>query len=74
MKKKRSQRKLTNFGMEVKKRLIEIDMTQVQLAEELGTSKVYLNLILYGERSGRKYVDNIINILGIDPEVLKKTA
>ncbi|WP_032122020.1 helix-turn-helix domain-containing protein [Clostridium amazonitimonense] len=74
MQKKQNQRKLTEFGVVVKKRLIEVDMTQVQLAEEVGTSNKYLNLILYGERSGKKYIDNIINTLGIDPEVLKEIA
>ncbi len=41
----RKKRELTPFGMIVKKALIEKRMTQVQLAEEIGTTKKYLNLI-----------------------------
>jgi transcriptional regulator with XRE-family HTH domain len=67
-------RKLTNFGKMVKKNLIEKGMTQVQLAQEVGTSNKYLNLILYGERTGNKYTLKIAQVLDIDLEELKKTA
>ena len=67
-------RQLTPFGITVKKRLIEKGMTQVRLAEEVGTSNKYLNLILYGDRTGEKYIQKIISVLDIDPEELKKTA
>jgi transcriptional regulator with XRE-family HTH domain len=52
-------RKLTGFGIEVKDRLTDINMTQKKLAEEIGLSPVYLSMILYGERSGEKYLDEI---------------
>ncbi|MFZ7104174.1 MAG: helix-turn-helix domain-containing protein [Peptococcaceae bacterium] len=58
-------RKLTPFGEQVKARLIELNMTQNKLAEKLGTSDVYLSMILYGVRSGRKYLDDIKKILKI---------
>lgn len=67
-------RQLTAFGATVKKKLIDLEMTQVQLAEAVGTSKNYLNQILYGERSGDKYVTSIIRVLGLRPEELKETA
>lgn len=67
-------RQLTPFGITVKKRLIERGMTQVQLAEEVGTSNKYLNLIIYGDRTGEKYIQKIASALEIDPEELKKTA
>lgn len=67
-------RQLTPFGITVKKRLIEKGMTQVRLAEEVGTSNKYLNLILYGDRTGEKYIQKIITVLDIDPEELKKIA
>lgn len=59
-------RNLTTFGVEVKKKLIEMRMTQKQLAQQIGTSDVYLNLILHGERSGNKYNCKIIKILKIE--------
>lgn len=61
-------RKLTPFGMKVKKRLIEKEMTQVELAKLIGTSNKYINLIIHGERSGEKYLQRIANILEIDTE------
>jgi len=67
-------RQLTAFGMLVKKTLIEKGMTQVQLAHEVGTSNKYLNLILYGDRSGDKYLSMIVEVLGLDPKFLKKIA
>lgn len=56
-------RKLTPFGEKVKQKLVEVNMTQKKLAEALGTSEVYLSMILYGERSGKKYIPGIKQIL-----------
>jgi len=58
--------KLTAFGQEVKKKLIEKDMTQVELASLVGCNKQYLHKILTGERSGKKYVEIISEILSIE--------
>lgn len=70
----RRDRKLTNFGVEVKKKLIELGKTQKQLADEVGTSDVYLNLILHGERAGKKYRNKIADALAIDLMLLEKSA
>lgn len=59
-------RKLTPFGQTVKKKLIDMNMTQVELADMLGTNKQYINKILYGERSGKKYINEISKILNIE--------
>lgn len=57
---------LTPFGRKVKKRLIDKNMTQVELAALLGCDKQYLHKILTGQRSGRKYRDEIMRILELD--------
>lgn len=57
---------LTDFGREVKRRLIDAGMTQEELAGQLGCSAVYLCRILHGARSGRKYAGHICYILGIE--------
>ena len=57
---------LTPWGRKVKKRLIDKGMTQVELALLVGCGKQYLHKILTGERSGRKYMGEIVRILGID--------
>lgn len=57
-------RELTAYGKEVKHRLIELNMTQVELAEQIGTSKQYLGKILFGERSGEMYLEKINQVIG----------
>lgn len=49
------QTRLTPFGRKVRKRLIDKNMTQVELAALLGCNKQYIHKILVGERSGKKY-------------------
>lgn len=58
-------RELTNYGKLVKHRLIELNMTQVELAECVGTSKQYLGKILFGERTGTMYLEKIDQLLGL---------
>lgn len=53
------------FGVQVKKRLIELNMTQRQLAGEIGVNENYLTDILQGRRSGTKYRDAIIKRLNL---------
>lgn len=65
-------RKLTPFGTLVKKRLIDLGKTQLQLADEVGTTYKYLNLIFIGERSGKKYIHPILNALDLPKEQVDK--
>lgn len=58
-------RRLTPFGDRVKEKLIDVNMTQRELAKKIGTSDVYLSMILYGERSGKKYIEDIKKILDL---------
>jgi transcriptional regulator with XRE-family HTH domain len=67
-------RKLTTIGILIKKTLIEKGMTQIELAEKIGTSNKYLNLIIYGDRSGKKYLNKIAKVLEIEINDLKRTA
>ncbi len=59
-------RKLTPMGVKIKKALIDKGMTQVQLADQLGVNPRYINHIIHGERSGRKYMNEIIRILELN--------
>ncbi|MGB4438167.1 MAG: helix-turn-helix transcriptional regulator [Sedimentibacter sp.] len=61
-----NKRKLTPFGLKVKNKLADLNMSQKELAGKLGTSDVYLSMILYGVRSGKMYVEDIRIILNID--------
>lgn len=60
-----SDRRLTPLGKEIKKILIDKQMSQVELSRKIGVSPKYLNLILHGERSGDKYMNHIASILGL---------
>lgn len=58
--------RLTPLGKEIKKKLIDKDMTQVELAEQLGVTKQYITKIITGIRTGDKYLCRIGAILDID--------
>ena len=60
--------KLTRFGKLVMKALVDAEMSQKELAEEIGTSEQYLGYILYGIRSGKMYIPKITAVLHLDPE------
>jgi transcriptional regulator with XRE-family HTH domain len=64
--------KLTPFGKYVSKTLTDKDMSKAQLAEAIGTSPQYLSYILYGTRSGEKYLPAIIAALELDPRKVEK--
>lgn len=61
----RASRSYSKLGKQIKKKLIDNDMTAAQLAQALGTTPQYLNKILHGERSGEKYIEKIRQILDI---------
>lgn len=63
---------LTPFGKLVVKALTDQDMTKTQLASTIGTSPQYLSYILYGIRSGEKYLPAIVAVLALDPRKVKK--
>ncbi len=63
---KTKQERLTPFGKKVRKKLIDRNMTQVELAALLGCSKQYVYKILTGKRSGQKYKEEIARILDIE--------
>lgn len=58
--------KVSPFGIEIKKKLAERRMTQVELAEKLGIPTRYLYLIIQGTRLNSKYNERIAKYLGID--------
>lgn len=65
-------KKLTRFGKLVVKALTDRDMSKTELALRIGTSPQYLSYILYGVRSGEKYLPLIIATLDIDPRKAEK--
>ena len=53
------------FGIAVRQRLIELDMSQRELAKKIGSSENYIWHITHGRRAGTKYKKKIIDILKI---------
>lgn len=63
-KKPKESRPLTTFGMWVKLRLLERQMTSVKLCKEVGIPhEEYLSRILHGDVSGDKYIAKIMDVL-----------
>lgn len=71
---KTSNGKLTPLGKLVVKALTDRNMSKSQLAAEIGTSPPYLSYILYGVRSGEKYLPAIIAALDLDPRKVEKAT
>ena len=67
-------KKLTPLGKDIKKKLADKDMSQVELAERVGTSKSYLSRIMRGGKSGEKYLTAICIVLDLDPERYRVSA
>lgn len=57
--------KITPFGLEVKKRLLEREWSVRDLAREIGANETYLSGLLYGKRPEYKYADAIRELLDI---------
>ena len=62
----KTKRQITPMGKEIKRRLVELEMSQEELATSVVCSPQYINHIIYGERSGEKYLEQIFLILGMD--------
>ncbi len=62
--------RLTKFGLEVKKALLEKQMTQKQFCLKYGIPENRFSEILYGGRPGTKYKAKIAKVLNIDSEYL----
>lgn len=52
-----------NFGIEVKKKLLDMRMQQLELAEKLGISKAYLSEILSGKKESLDMKRKILSII-----------
>ncbi|WP_035296157.1 Rha family transcriptional regulator [Brevibacillus thermoruber] len=61
----RNPKRLTPFGLEVKKRLLELGMTQQAFCEKYEIPYKRFSEILYGDRPGKKYRGKIAEILKI---------
>lgn len=60
--------KLTKFGKEVEKALIDKDMTKSELAASIGITPAYLNDILKGTREGSERRKSIVTYLNLNIE------
>lgn len=61
---------VTNFGKEIKKRMIDIDMSQSDLARKMGVSSPYVGEILRGTRNSENAKRKVCEAVGLDYEKL----
>ncbi|MDO5096777.1 MAG: XRE family transcriptional regulator [Peptostreptococcaceae bacterium] len=62
---KRKRGKPTAFGVKVNTELYKRGMTKRELAQVVGMNETYLHDILYGRRSGTRYIEPIKKVLGL---------
>jgi len=60
-------KELTPFGIEVKKRLLELNMSQKEFCKKHNIPENRLSEILHGTVPGKKYREKIASVLGIKP-------
>lgn len=61
---------VTPFGKEIKKRMIDLDMSQADLARKAGVSSPYVVEILRGTRSSENAQRKICEAVGLDYDEL----
>ncbi|MDI3480824.1 MAG: hypothetical protein PWQ97_479 [Tepidanaerobacteraceae bacterium] len=71
-----SAKRLTQYGVEVKKRLLDLKMTQQEFCDKYGIPKNRFSEILYGIKPGNKYraIINRALQIGEDEEIKERTA
>lgn len=57
---------LDDFGIKVKKKLLDINMKQCELAKKVGISDVYLNQILNEKKEALYIRRKILNVLNAE--------
>lgn len=60
-----NKKEVSPYGKMIKKKLIDKNMTHINLARQIGISPQYLNLIIHGDRTGKKYIEKINTLLEI---------
>lgn len=63
---------VSDFGKAIKKRLIDIDMTQMELARKMNVSAPYVGEILRGTRTSENARRKVCEAVGLDYELLMK--
>ena len=61
---------VTPFGKEIKKRMIDLDMSQNDLAEKMGVSSPYVGEILRGTRNSTNAQRKVCEAVGLDYDEL----
>ena len=59
----RRKRELTEFGLWVKRKLLELGFEQKDFVKEVGISETYLIDLMYGGRSGEEMKKRIIEVI-----------
>jgi cyanate lyase len=71
---KRNRRERAAIGKIICIRLVEMGWSNSDLAKAIGANYNYVTAILYGDRTGTKYLDKIAKVLQLDKEQLQNCA
>lgn len=63
---------ITPFGKEIKKHMIDLEMSQSELAKKMGVSSPYVGEILRGTRSSVNAQRKVCEAVGLDYDELMK--
>lgn len=63
---------ITPFGKEIKKHMIDLEMSQSDLAKKMGVSSPYVGEILRGTRSSVNAQRKVCEAVGLDYDELMK--
>lgn len=63
---------ITPFGKEIKKHMIDLEMSQSELARKMGVSSPYVGEILRGTRSSVNAQRKVCEAVGLDYDELMK--
>lgn len=63
---------ITPFGKEIKKHMIDLEMSQSELAKKMGVSSPYVGEILRGTRSSANAQRKVCEAVGLDYDELMK--
>lgn len=66
--------RLTPFGAEIKKRLIDRHMTQTEFCKKYNVPYVRLSEMITGRQPNWKYIDTVCTALEIDKEEIEKAT
>lgn len=65
---------MKKLGKLIKKRLIDLELTQTELAARIGVNHKYLSKIICGYRGPGRYTESLAKELGVSADELRRLS